>query len=532
MEMRSRRLACQSGYSAARRVATLGAVVVASALCAPTLLADDIGYEELVARLGGAVPTGAGVRAAQCEAPEASGTPIPYGPNQTLPEFAGKTFSAQSGTPAVSSHATFVAGVYYGNNSIARGVGTIYLYEANSFLSSHLRYGQGSSAAPVAPPSVLMKVYNHSWIGGLGTGGAPVAGDLEILRRADFQMNRDDTLYCVGMNNGAASVTYPLMAMGYNGISVGRMDGDHSRGDVPAGADGPGRMKPEIVAPGNATSWAAPAVGAAALLLYDTTLSTLSSNPNADETPVIKACMLAGTTHRAGWTNNPVASGAQRGSTVKPLDAISGADLLNIDRSHLILTGGEIAGATSAAAAVAGPVVGWDYENLPATNASRFWRFTISQSAPEVSVIATWHRVASTSIAVPQLADLSLTLLRVGGDGTAVTLEGDAGAAFYGSGNVASRSAVDNIEHLYIRNLAAGDYIIQMTRGGTSTAAAPFALAWFVSPREADLNRDGTVGGLDLAVLLGTWGEAGAGDIDRDGTTGGTDLARLLSDWG
>lgn len=532
MDMRSRKPLCQSARSAAHRVASLSAAVATSALCSFSVFADDIGYEELVARLGTAVPTGAGVRAAQCEAAEASGTPIPYGPNQTLPEFSGKTFSAQSGTPAVSSHATFVAGVYYGSSSIARGVGTIYLYEANNFITSHLRYGQGSSVAPVTPPSVLMKVYNHSWIGGLGTGGAPVAGDLEILRRADFQMNRDDTLYCVGMNNGATSVTYPLMAMGYNGLSVGRMDGEHSRGDVPSGADGPGRMKPEIVAPGNATSWAAPLVGAAALLLYDTALSTLPINPNADETTVIKACLLAGTTHRAGWTNNPVASGAQRGSTVKPLDAVSGADLLNIDRSHQILTSGEFAGATSAAAAVAGSIIGWDYENLPATNATRFWRFTISQSAPELSVIAAWNRVASTSIAVPQLADLSLSLLRVGTDGIAVPLEGEAGAAFYGSGNVASRSAVDNIEHLYVRDLAAGDYIIQMSRGGTSTAAAPFALAWFVTPRAADLNRDGAVGGLDLTILLGGWGSTGIADINRDGTVDGSDLTILLSSWG
>lgn len=531
MHRRLRRLQYQIACSKVRQVAVLGAAVVASTLCSASVLADDIGYEELVARLGAAVPIGAGVRAAQCEAPEASGTPVPYGPNQTLPEFSGKTFSAQSGTPAVSSHATVVAGVYYGNNSIARGVGTIYLYEVNSFISSHLRYGQGSSVAPVTPPSSLMKVYNHSWIGGL-SGTTPTAGDLEILRRADFQMNRDDTLYCVGMNNGATSQTYPLMAMGYNGLAVGRMDGEHSRGDVPVGADGPGRMMPQIVAPGNATSWAAPVVGAAAVLLYDTALSTLASNPNADETTVIKACLLAGATHRAGWTNNPVASGTQRGSTVKPLDPVSGADLVNIDRSHQILTGGEFAGATSAAAAVAGSIIGWDFENLPAVNATRFWRFTISQSAPELSVIATWNRVATNSTAVPLVADLSLALLRIGTDGIAVPLEGEAGTAFYGSGNVASRSAVDNIEHLYVRDLAPGDYIIQMTRGGSSTAGTPFALAWYVSPRAADLNQDGAVGGLDLTILLGGWGLPGLGDINRDGTTNGEDLTVLLSGWG
>jgi hypothetical protein len=130
------------------------------------------------------------------------------------------------------------------------------------------------------------------------------------------------------------------------------------------------------------------------------------------------------------------------------------------------------------------------------------------------------------------MADLSLALLRVGSDGVAVPLEGDAGAAFYGSGNVASRSAVDNVEHLYVRNLAAGDYIIQMTRGGSSTAAAPFAIAWFASPRPADLNQDGVVGGTDLTILLGAWGLSGIADINLDGFIDGIDLTILLSNWG
>ena len=50
--------------------------------------------------------------------------------------------------------------------------------------------------------------------------------------------------------------------------------------------------------------------------------------------------------------------------------------------------------------------------------------------------------------------------------------------------------------------------------------------------RPADLNSDGVVNGLDLAVVLSQWGTAGSADIDGDGTVGGSDLAALLSDWG
>lgn len=52
---------------------------------------------------------------------------------------------------------------------------------------------------------------------------------------------------------------------------------------------------------------------------------------------------------------------------------------------------------------------------------------------------------------------------------------------------------------------------------------------------DADLNGDGIVGGLDLAVVLSSWatsGKAAAGDINNDGVVDGLDLATLLSAWG
>ena len=50
-----------------------------------------------------------------------------------------------------------------------------------------------------------------------------------------------------------------------------------------------------------------------------------------------------------------------------------------------------------------------------------------------------------------------------------------------------------------------------------------------------DLNNDGTVGAVDLAVLLSAWGPVAAGapaDFDRNGSVDASDLARLLADWG
>jgi hypothetical protein len=51
-----------------------------------------------------------------------------------------------------------------------------------------------------------------------------------------------------------------------------------------------------------------------------------------------------------------------------------------------------------------------------------------------------------------------------------------------------------------------------------------------------DLNHDGLVNGVDLAIVLSNWGacESGPcpGDIDRDGLVNGVDLAIVLSNWG
>ena len=48
-----------------------------------------------------------------------------------------------------------------------------------------------------------------------------------------------------------------------------------------------------------------------------------------------------------------------------------------------------------------------------------------------------------------------------------------------------------------------------------------------------DLNLDGTVDGLDLAVLLAAWGTQNSiADIDSSGTVDGSDLTSLLASWG
>ena len=81
------------------------------------------------------------------------------------------------------------------------------------------------------------------------------------------------------------------------------------------------------------------------------------------------------------------------------------------------------------------------------------------------------------------------------------------------------------------------DYYIRVageiaSRAGSATlsvtASGPICPAFCPS----DLNRDGTVSGADLGLLLGNWGLFGQGDLDLDGTIGGSDLGLLLGAWG
>lgn len=56
-------------------------------------------------------------------------------------------------------------------------------------------------------------------------------------------------------------------------------------------------------------------------------------------------------------------------------------------------------------------------------------------------------------------------------------------------------------------------------------------------PCIGDITRNGTVDGVDLALILATWGTSGEQgsvqcDLDGDGVVGGSDLALVLSDWG
>jgi hypothetical protein len=350
-------------------------------------------------------------------------------------------------------------------------------------------------------------------------------------------MNRDDTLFVCGENNGTGSAMSSLMSCGYNGIAVGLTSGGHSAGDVATGVDGAGRMKPELVAPGQFTSFSTPVVSAAAALMYETT-NTLpySSNTNRRKGVTIKSALMCGATHSATWQNQTPTSGPSRGITVKPIDPIYGAGTVNVDRSHRILTGLEAtasSSATSAAVANAQPLVSWDYE-IYAPGTQRHYRIDLNAAA-DVSVLLAWNRAPGTqwtSGTAPGVLNLRLELKKVIA-GVPTSITGDAGIGLFVSGNVVSASAVDNVEHLYIKALSAGSYVLSVTRDDVLSISAGSAVSWFVDLPVifGDIDGSGSVNGADLGLLLGAWGTSGPGDLNNDGVVNGADLGLLLGSW-
>lgn len=511
----------------------VGLAAVAATSVAMTASGDvfsEVGYDALVERLGGVnVPTGFGYGVGQVEASE---TPdqLNFGPNTANPQFVGKIFTPMTGPFGVSGHATSVGLNAYGNEtSIAPGISNIWVWLAGPWATgSYLRTGQGST--PPAMPPAGLRIFNHSWIGTFGSS----VNDNEALRRFDFAIQRDNLVAVLGTNNGAGSAPSALMAYGYNGITVGLANGLHCNALTPVGLDGQGRRKPEIVAPESFTSFATPIVSAGAALLLETTDLDLglAANANADKSIVIKAALLAGTTKRPGWSNGAVAKGPNRGTTSTPLDPLFGADLLNVDRSHLVLTGGERNGSAAVPANFTASGSGWDYAPLLAANSSLYWRFPVWEAIEELSVVATWNRSVATNFSSFNLMDCDLFLWKVDAAGLQ-SLIGPGGVGVFGSGNVASISAADNIEALYVRDLEPGEYVLEVRRKPGSQTNLPVAVAWYLPKtfRQGDLNGDDAVNATDLALLLGAWGTSGPGDFDGSGEVGPADLAILLGAW-
>ncbi len=409
---------------------------------------------------------------------------------------ASATYSSADG----SGHAGMVGNFFYGGGGygVAPGVEHVYNYNSSYFLTDIVGGNNNnmpvlpatSIADPVANPTQAMangdappipaRVVNQSFII-TPSADAPLMPVPESYYNIQYDNYTDlyGTIFVSGVGDGTYTQTFPNSqinppATAYNSIAVGAYGGQTGVGPTTDG-----RSKPDIVAPGSATSFSTPLVsGAAALLVQAGNVGTGYSAADgltpsmyataATDERTIKALLLNGAVKPAGWsqTYTNTFGGTQTG----PLDPRYGAGVLNVYNSYLQLAAGREA-PTSTGANVGSTAeksaTGWDFNTISTASQANTYKFNLASVPPGSSYTLTATLVWNVGL-TPYNGTQSLNNLEL---------------QLYGSnGELISSSAslVDNVQELYLQNLSAGQYNLVVTGipNGVFGAATPYALAF------------------------------------------------------
>lgn len=440
----------------------------------------DIGYTALRNELGASTPTGATVRVGHVEAPindVSSGASPIFMPDPSNLEFSGKTITPVGGNPSgsYSSHATTVGTLFYGaTGSIAPGIGTINVYEANNWLNTLYVSSPNPNTngqATTSPDRVL----NHSWVGG----GETAATDGTILRLVDRQAALNESIQVVGLTNGPD--TSPLLGgSGYNVIAVGRTDGFHQQNSVAVDTVyGPGRTVPTLVAPMGTTSAATPIVSAAAALLVQTghqggltlsegstTIAGVGTVYNAERSETIKAVLMAGAdreTANSSTTANITDYRSAGHETANGLDNRYGAGQINVYNSYRILAGGEQRSLQNGGGDIA--AFGFDHGTIGGLNGTGHTASYFFNATDDVTLFASlvWNLdVSNDALLTTQFYNLDLALFDVTNNQLVAS----------------STSLLDNTENLYFNLLLGNRYEMRVTTNESTNLSWDYALAW------------------------------------------------------
>jgi Immunoglobulin domain/NHL repeat len=397
---------------------------------------DQIGFTQLQAEYP-SLPTGRNLIVFQGEsAPDWTNYTWATSPTG---ELAGKivTYLPAGAAPtAFSSHANGVAADLIGSStSIIPDAPQLISCQDIAYINDTLHIVQ-----PIAPMAATWDLENHSWC------WSDPTYSVDILRRADWRVDNQGVTIVSAVANGNVPMQYVLTSS-YNGIAAGVTVGTHSPGGTLIEVNG--RLKPDIVAPAVWTSNATPIVASCAGLLIDQAKAD-ARFAVAKDPRVIKALLLAGATKQeiSGWSNSPT----------QPLDAHFGAGQVNIANSYHMLMGGQQPAGNAWL-----PGSGWD----KATSGSGGYFFEVpAGKTATLSTVLTWHRTitpnANWSVLTPFLADLNLRLRTAGPDFSVGALVAE------------SRSAIDNVEHVYQTSLPPGRYALEVT----GPAGVPYGIAW------------------------------------------------------
>lgn len=422
-----------------------------------------IGLTELRSRYGASLPEGAGIVGWQTEAgitvnissvdyqvywPSLVDSRITTGRSIS---FYGPAPFPSDPTVTFSVHAQEVGLNWYGSGGrgVSPDLSTLVSMDADAFVGSGALQTL-TSTAPLVDPAIgvlgMPKVINGSWAGSAGV----AAIDSDVLRRADYLVDRDGVTIITAMDGSPGFSPSTLMGQGYNTIQVGLSNGASS--DGLSTVDGTGRVLVDVVVPVSPISYGMPLVAGAATLIADRAQETPSLG-NADDPRVVRSLIMTGAEKLAGWSN----------SSTQPVDLKQGAGELRVNRMYDVLMAGEkTVGSTS-------ELRGWD---LGAGAAGvQYYYVDNTMSAPgDLTVTLTWNRVtgdpndptgadrtgaanfttlsSTTVLAASTLANLGLEVLTTDGLSTPLT------------SLAVSDSSVDNVEHIYLQNLSPGRYAI------------------------------------------------------------------------
>lgn len=397
-----------------------------------------MGFYNLMLQYRRATPIGRGIRAAHVE-----GEPGLYTPRISSPKYDGIRIRAMSGPSRELAHTSITAGLIYGRGGLAPGIRDVQFWASHHWLLAYLHAG-----LPLPPVQDDRRLFNHSWIGPNSLAAS------DILRRLDYLADVADKIFVVGVNNGAGSAVPALLASAYNVISVGQYDGASSGGYTTV--EGPGRCKPDLVAPGALTSYATPAVTAAVAGLLEA--ADKMQSPDAGRAEVIRAVLLAGAQKPPQWQPQPG----------KPLDQHFGAGRLRVDFSHRILRAGPVTRDGKSTAD------GWVFAALePDTSFQQ--AIEVPRGAAELSVVLTWNRRVDGRL----VCDLVTGRSRWNDEARLADFDLEVRASARDAVVGESSSAIDNVEHVYLKAPSPGAYQLRVLRRRDQWPEPwDFALAW------------------------------------------------------
>ncbi|HTV39782.1 MAG TPA: S8 family serine peptidase [Candidatus Sulfotelmatobacter sp.] len=371
-----------------------------------------------------------------------------------------------------SGHADAVGQIFYGPSGMATNVAHVDNFDADPYLNFNIGDDEGFSTT--ATDAIVNQSYT------VGNQGVSIQEELDSA--FDDFSETYNTLFVSAADNQANSLYVCAPGTSYNCICAGTYDGGGSIGPT---IDN-GRCKPDLVAPASETSYSTPEIaGAAALLMQAGQRGDGGTSTNsASDMRTVKALLLNGAVKPATWVNIPPS----------PLDYTNGAGVLNVFNSYEELIGGKHGWnfSTNIPTGSAHPPVvtsasvpvlnGWDFntnDSSSADDAVNHYFFNVTNSAKGSGFTFTatlvWNRHKNET----DINNLALYLYNAANSNLVA----------------ASTSVVDNVQHVYVRQLPQGRYDLQVWKaGGTSIVSTneTYALAWAIVSQILKVEQSGT----------------------------------------